>query len=155
MPPAAAMSIFLDMRTDVFMLWLRISIKSGPMTSAERDSRLRQALGRLRAELTLLDKVFLAREPIMRGSVYELHTKCGKPSCRCAEGAELHSCMVISWTARGRKRLRSISKDKLTELVALTQRYQRFRKARARFIEVHAKMLAIIDELEAARRKEP
>ena len=41
------------------------------------------------------------------------------------------------------------------ELVALTQRYRRFRKARARFLEVHAKMLAIIDKLEAARRKEP
>ena len=149
------MSIFLDMRTDVFMLLLSMSIKSGSVAAAERDSRLRQALVHLRAELAPLDRVFLAREPIMRASVYELHTKCGKPSCRCAEGAELHSCMVISWTARGRKRLRSISKDKLTELVALTQRYQRFRKARARFVEVHAKMLTIIDELEAARRKEP
>ena len=132
-----------------------VGIKGDSATTADRASRLRQALAHLRAELTLLDKVFLAREPIMPGSVYELHTKCGKPSCRCAGGAELHSCMVISWTARGRKRLRSISKDKLTELVALTQRYQRFRKARARFVEVHAKMLTIIDELEAARRKEP
>lgn len=32
---------------------------------------------------------------------------------------------------------------------------ERFRKARACFVEVHAKMLAIIDKLEAARRKEP
>jgi hypothetical protein len=105
--------------------------------------------------LGALGKVFLAREPIMRGSIYELHTKCGKPSCRCAEGAELHSCMVISWTARGRKRLRSIPKEQQAELVALTQRYRRFRKARARLLEVHAKMLTIIDKLEAARRKEP
>lgn len=137
------------------MLLLSMSIKGGSVAAADRNSRLRQALAHLRAELTLLDKVFLAREPIMRGSVYELHTKCGKPSCRCAEGAELHSCMVISWTARGRKRLRSIPKEQQAELVALTQRYQRFRKARARFVEVHAKMLAIIDKLEAARRKEP
>jgi len=132
-----------------------MSIKADSVASADRASRLRQALGHLRVELTLLDKVFVAREPIMRGSVYELHTKCGKPSCRCAEGAELHSCMVISWTARGRKRLRSIPKEQQAELVALTQRYQRFRKARARLLEVHAKILAIIDKLEAARRKEP
>ena len=125
------------------------------MTSADRHSRLRQALVQLRAELTLLDEVFLAREPIMRGSVYELRTKCGKPSCRCAEGAERHSCMVISWTARGRKRLRSIPKQQQAELVALTQRYRRFREARTRLLEVHAKMLAIIDKLEVARRKEP
>jgi len=127
----------------------------GSAISADRYSRLRQALAHLRGELTLLDKVFVAREPIMRGSVYELHRKCGKPSCRCAEGAELHSCMVISWTAGGRKRLRSIPKEQQAELVTLTQRYQRFRKARARLLEVHAKMLAIIDKLEAARRKEP
>ena len=132
-----------------------VGIKDDSATTADRASRLRQALAHLRAELTLLDKVFLAREPIMPGSVYELHTKCGKPSCRCAGGAELHSCMVISWTARGRKRLRSIPKERQAELVALTQRYRRFRKARARFVEVHAKMLAIIDKLEAARRKEP
>lgn len=137
------------------MLCGSMSIQKGSAAPAERDSRLRLALVHLRAELAPLDKVFLAREPIMRGSVYELRRKCGKPSCRCAEGAELHSCMVISWTARGRKRLRSIPKEQQAELVALTQRYQRFRKARARFVEVHAKMLAIIDKLEAARRKEP
>lgn len=131
-----------------------MSIKADPATSADRISRLRQALAHLRAELTQLDKVFVAREPIMRGSVYELHTKCGKRSCRCAEGTELHSCMVISWTVNGRKRLRSIPKEQQAELVALTQRYRRFRKARARLLEVHAKMLVIIDQLEAARRKE-
>jgi len=62
--------------------------------------------------------------------------------------------MVISWTARGRKRLRSIPKEQQAALVVLTERYRRFRKARARLREVHAKMLAIIDKLEAARRKE-
>ena len=134
---------------------LSVSIKYDSGTAADRDSRLRQALAQLRAELILLERVFVAREPIMRGSVYELHTKCGKPSCHCAEGTELHSCMVISWTARGRKRLRSIPKQQQAELVALTQRYRRFRKARARLLEVHAKRLAIIDKLEAARRKEP
>ena len=137
------------------MLCVVIGIKSDSATPADRASRLRQALADLRVELALLHKVFVAREPIMRGSVYELHTKCGKPSCRCAEGAERHSCMVISWTARGRKRLRSIPKEQQAALVALTQRYRRFRKARARLLEVHAKMLAIIDKLEAARRKEP
>jgi hypothetical protein len=130
-------------------------IKHGSTTSADRDRGLRQRLSDLRAELAALSKVFVAREPIMRGSVYELRTKCGKPSCRCASGAERHSCMVISWTARGRKRLRSIPKEQQAELVALTERYRHFRKTRARVLEVQAKMLAIIDKLETARRKEP
>jgi hypothetical protein len=121
----------------------------------DRHSRLRQALRNLREDLAELHEVFLAREPIMRGSVYELHTKCGKPSCRCADGTALHSCLVISWTAKGRKRLRTVPKEQRVELMALTHRYRRFRKARARLIEIHARMLSIVDRLEAARRKEP
>ena len=134
---------------------MRMRIKPDSAIPADRASRLRQALADLRVELALLHKVFVAREPIMRGSVYELHTKCGKPSCRCAEGAERHSCMVISWTAKGRKRLRSIPKEQQAALGALTERYRRFRKARVRLLEVHVKMFSIIDKLEAARRKEP
>lgn len=138
------------------MLYILVSIQTRAASSADRDSRLRQALQRLRKELALLHKVFCAREAITRGSVYELRRKCGKPSCRCcAGGTELHSCMVISWTERGRKRLRAIPKEQQAELVALTARYQRFRRARTRLLEVHAKTLAIIDKLEAARRKEP
>lgn len=132
-----------------------LSIQTERTPSADRDSRLRQALRHLREELALLHRVFVAREPIMRGSVYELRRKCGKPSCRCAGGNEPHSCMVISWTAKGRKHLRTIPREQQAQLVALAQRYQRFRKARERLIEVHAEMLAIIDKLEAARRKEP
>lgn len=121
----------------------------------ERDSQLRQALRQLREELAQLHHVFLGREPIMAASVYELRRKCGKPSCRCAQGTELHSCTVISWTAKGRKRLRTVPKEQRVELMALTYRYRRFRKARARLLEVHARMLAIVDRLETARRKEP
>ena len=137
------------------MLFVKVSIQTERTPSADRDSRLRQALRDLRQELALLHRVFVAREPIMRGSVYELRRKCGKPSCRCASGNEMHACMVISWTVKGRKHLRTIPREQQAELVALAQRYQRFRKARERFIEVHAEMLAIIDKLEAARRKEP
>jgi hypothetical protein len=109
----------------------------------------------MRAEIGRLLEVFVDREPIMAASVYELRRKCGKPTCRCASGTDRHSCMVISWTARGRKRLRSIPKEQQAELAALTGRYRSFRKARARLVEVHTKMLTIIDRLEAIRRREP
>jgi hypothetical protein len=109
----------------------------------------------LRAEIGGLLEVFVDREPIMPGSIYELRRKCGKPGCRCANGIDLHSCTVISWTSRGRKRLRTVPEEQQGKLGELTHRYQLFRKARTRLLEVHAKMLAIIDRLEAARRKEP
>lgn len=149
------MSIFLAFRVVVCMLVIVMGIQARSTSSADRDSRLRQALYELRAELDGLLEVFVDREPIMPGSIYELHRKCGKPSCRCANGTESHSCTVISWTSRGRKRLRTIPEEQLGRLAELTRRYQLFRKARTRLVELHAQMLAIITKLEAARRKEP
>ena len=137
------------------MLMVAMSIQSRPTSSADRDSRLRQTLYELRAELDGLLKVFVDREPIMPGSIYELRRKCGKPSCHCANGTESHSCTVISWTSRGRKRLRTIPEEQQGRLAELTRRYQLFRTARTRLVELHAQMLAIISKLEAARRKEP
>ena len=41
------------------------------------------------------------------------------------------------------------------ELQVLTERYQRFRRARARLGQIYQKMISLLDELEAARRREP
>lgn len=121
----------------------------------EDASRLRQSLCRLRDEAVELLNVFLRREPLVRGSVYELRRKCGKPSCACATGGALHSCMAITWREGSRKRLRSLRPKEETELTQLTECYRTFRRARAQLIELHAEMLAVIDQLEVVRRKEP
>jgi hypothetical protein len=63
--------------------------------------------------------------------------------------------MAITWSDAGRKRLRSLSPKEEVELVRLTENYRRFRRARARLVELHAKMLAVVDQLEEARRREP
>jgi hypothetical protein len=124
-------------------------------TPADRISRLRRALYDLRTELGRLLEVFWDREAIMPGSIYDLRRKCGKTGCRCASGTELHSSTVISWSSRGRKRLRTVKQDEQGRLGELTRRYQVFRKARARLLEVQAEMVVLVDKLEAARREEP
>ena len=48
---------------------------------------------RLLAKLPLLDD-------ILRGSLVERAVRCGKPSCRCADG-ELHNAVYLSVTHRG------------------------------------------------------
>ena len=48
---------------------------------------------RLLAKLPALDEV-------LRGSLVERSVRCGKPSCRCAEG-ELHRAVYLSVTHRG------------------------------------------------------
>jgi hypothetical protein len=123
------------------------------MSPRPRISRLRQSLLGLHDRAGLLLEVFLASEPLVRGSVYELRRRCGRPSCRCARG-RLHPVMVLSVSEQGRTRLRTIPEDRLAKLRVLTQRYRRFRRTRARLVQVQRAMLAAIDQLEAARRKE-
>jgi hypothetical protein len=119
-----------------------------------RLSRLRQSLVRLRDEANHLLKVFLGRDPLARGTVYELRRKCGKPTCCCATEGRLHAVTVLSVSEEGRTRLRVIPPDQIAGLRVLTGRYQRFRRARARLVKVHRQMVAVIDHLAAARRKE-
>lgn len=121
----------------------------------DRASRLRQSLGRLRDEADRLLDVFLGRAPLVRGSVYLLRTKCGKPTCACAKRGRLHSCTAITWTDNGRKRLRSLSPKEKMELTRLTENYRRFRRARARLVELHVAILGVVDQLDLARRREP
>ncbi len=123
------------------------------MQSLPQLSRTRQALVRLRDELGQLLEVFLAREPLVKGSVYELRRRCGKPTCGCTRG-ELHGTAVLSWSEGGRTRLRSLPPGRRGDLRAAVHRYQRFRRARARLVKLHIEMLALIAALEAARREE-
>jgi hypothetical protein len=126
------------------------------MQTRERDrlSRLRQSLTHLAQEIVELVPVLMERQPLVKGTVYEQRRKCGKPNCACATG-ELHRTMILSRSQEGRTRLVSIPEGRLEDLQVMTERYQRFRRARARLGQIYQKMLSLIDELEAARRQEP
>jgi hypothetical protein len=91
---------------------------------------------------------------MVKGSVYQMERKCGKPNCRCAEGLA-HSSMVLSWSEGGRTRLLSVPEKRLDELRRQTKQYQRFRKARARLVQLHKSMLDVVNRIEEARRREP
>ena len=121
----------------------------------DRASRLRQSLCRLRDEAARLLEEFLAREPHVRGSVYELRRKCGKSSCACATGGALHCCMAITWSEGGRKRLRSLGPTQEAKLRRLTERYRVLRRTRAQLVDVHAEILDVVDRIEALGRQEP
>jgi hypothetical protein len=126
------------------------------MQTRERDrlSRLRQSLTHLAQEIVELVPVLMERQPLVKGTVYEQRRKCGKPNCACATG-EPHRTMILSRSEEGRTRLVSIPEGRLVDLQVLTERYQRFRSARARLGQIYKEMLALIDELEAARCQEP
>src|SRR3990172_12651197 len=122
----------------------------GIQTKSERErfSRLRQTLLHLGDEIKRLIEPLFSDRPVIKGTVYELKRRCGKPGCRCAQG-ELHARMVVSASEGGKTRLQVIPKGFLVEVQAKVRRYREHRRARARLGELYRKMLRVIDEMEA------
>jgi hypothetical protein len=117
-------------------------------------SRLRQALREHLLDLeNSLDVVF-GRMPMVKGNVYELTRKCGKPNCACARG-ELHRSMVLTWSDQGKSRIFSVPRERLADLQMKSEEYLRFRRARAQVTEICKKILGVIDRIEKLRREEP
>jgi hypothetical protein len=117
-------------------------------------SRLRQALRNLIRELEASLEVTFNRSPLVKGNVYQMARKCGKPNCICTRG-QLHRSMVLSWSEGGKSRLFSIPPERVGELKEKSEEYLRVRRARARVTEICKEILALLDQMEKLRREEP
>jgi len=117
-------------------------------------SRLRQALRNLIREMEVSLEVAFNRSPLVKGNVYELARKCGKPNCICTRG-QLHRSMVLTWSEGGKSRLFSIPPERVGELKEKSEEYLRVRRARARVTEICGEILVVLDQMEKLRREEP
>ena len=124
--------------------------------SAERASHQRQLLGELSDQHLQLIETLLQIRELLKGSVYELKTRCGKPTCHCAapDGAR-HATPVLSWSHQGKTQLRSLSSKELARVRRLTENYRRFRQTRAGLVKLQERILTTIDRLEKALRLPP
>jgi hypothetical protein len=124
--------------------------------STDRASRLRLSLKSLLADSQRqLDEPLPLRQ-LVKGSVYELQTRCGKPSCHCAsdQGPRRPSA-VLSWSEHGKTRLRTLPAGERARFQQWTENYRRFRQARATLVKLQRRMLASIDRLEETLRPPP
>ena len=118
-----------------------------------RLSSLRQTLVRLKDRPEKLLPIFLEGYPMVKGTVYPLRRRCGKPNCRCARG-KLHETTVLSASISGRSRLWTVPVAQVEKMSKLTKCYQRFRTARADFVKLYTKMLRAVDAIEKVRRED-
>jgi hypothetical protein len=121
-------------------------------SAREKFSRLRQSLVQLVNEMKRLVEPFFSDRPVIKGTVYELRRRCGKPGCKCAKG-QLHARMVVSASEKGKTRLRVIPRGFLVEVQQKVRRYQDLRRIRVRLVAIHREMLKVLDEMEAMRRE--
>jgi len=119
----------------------------------EKFSQLRQSLVRLAGEIRGLIEPCFSDKPVIKGTVYELKRRCGKPGCKCARG-QLHRRMVVSASEEGKTRLQVIPRGYLVEVQEKVGRYQELRRMRTRLGAIYQKMLEVMDEMEAMRREE-
>ena len=96
------------------------------MDSSQPRKQIQNHEQELRDVLRLLKQ----RRPLVRGHVYALRRKCGKATSRCQEG-HLHEGWVLSVPEEGRKRMRVVPKGRRVKWQELSDRYRRFRRARA------------------------
>ena len=125
------------------------------MNAGERTelSRLRLQLHALVADLAKTLRVVLGRAPLIPGNVYEIARRCGTPHCACTRG-QLHRNMVITWSEKGKHRMRSIPPARLAAVRRRSEEYLRFRRARARVSVIYRKILAVVDRIQELRREE-
>jgi Family of unknown function (DUF6788) len=120
----------------------------------EKLSRLRSGLQRHLKDLRRTLKVVFGRSSLVKGNVYELARKCGKPDCVCTRG-QLHRSMVLTWSEGGKSHLLSIPSNRLADVKKKSEEYLRFRRARARVTEIGREIVALMDRIEKLRREDP
>jgi hypothetical protein len=114
-------------------------------------SRQRALLAKLEQHYRRRLEDLLPPRELLKGSVYTLKTRCGKPSCHCASPqGPLHSTPVLSWSQGGKTHLRSLSHSDLARWRRLAEAYGRFRRARAQLVKLHQQILRAIDRLQQA-----
>jgi hypothetical protein len=124
--------------------------------SAVLASRQRQILDQLSAEYARQIRSLLLPRELIKGSVYQIQTRCGNPSCHCAKpsGAR-HSATVLSWSEAGKTRIRSLPMADRARIRRLTENYRRLRQSRAALVKLHRQILQAIDRLEQTLRLPP
>jgi hypothetical protein len=61
---------------------------------------------------------------LMRGNVYTRDRKCGRATCECARGGELHKGLQLTVTYKGRTVTRFVRQAELEEVKAMTAAYR-------------------------------
>jgi hypothetical protein len=129
---------------------------SAPVSPADAADRQRQILRDLATEHgRQLGQILRARE-LLRGSVYQVQTRCGNPGCHCAKPrGRRHPATVLSWSEAGRTHMRCLPLEERARARRLSEQYRSVRQARAALVRLQQQILRAIDGLEEALRLPP
>ena len=121
-------------------------------TSSVRASRLRQALQTLLDDYQRQVHTLLPLRQLVKGSVYDLRTRCGKPSCHCAKG-EGHEAWTLTFMSRGKRRVERIPKPWVEEVRRQVKAGRDFQEAVREVLTANAELLILARKQESQHRR--
>ncbi len=134
----------------------RVQSQDRAWSSAEQASRQRQILDELCKQYQQQVRGILRHRELIKGSVYDLKTRCGNLSCHCAKPqGGLHSATVLSWNEAGQTRIRSLAAGDRARIRRLAENYRALRQRRRALTQLHRQILAAVDRLEQTLRLPP
>ena len=86
--------------------------------------------------------------PILRGTVSRIHTRCGKPTCWCAQSSQGHPHVRIAWSENGKLLTRKVPADQLERIEELTESYRCFRSQRRQLLALQSRIRDLLDSYE-------
>ena len=97
---------------------------------------------RLRQRKFALIRQFQLPEDLLPGSLSVSHTRCGKPTCRCAKG-EGHTAWSLTFMAGGKKRVERIPKDWVDDVRRRVVAGRAFQDALREVLTANAELLVL------------
>jgi len=97
---------------------------------------------RLRQRKFALIRQFQLPEDLLPGSLSVSHTRCGKPTCHCAEG-EGHPAWSLTFMAHGKKRVERIPKDWVDDVRRHVEAGRAFQDALREVLTANAELLVL------------
>ena len=88
-----------------------------------------------------------SRPQMLRGTLTTFRRRCGKPTCRCADG-DPHESPALVYTVQGRNKTMTLSAEDVAEVAAAIARYE---AARAELEDAAAAGLARLRSRRAGR----
>ena len=77
----------------------------------------------------------------IRGSIYELKGKCGKPNCYCAKTQRRHKSLMLSFSYKGKTKLIPIKKEQIADIKASMKDYKQLKAAIDELVLINAELL--------------
>ena len=97
---------------------------------------------RLRQRKFALLRQFTLPQDLLPGSLSVSHTRCGKPTCHCAQG-EGHPAWSLTFMADGKKRVERIPKDWVDDVRRRVGAGRAFQDALREVLTANAELLVL------------